>query len=274
LALGVAVYAQTAPDAPAREGPPGITRPTGHDPVAAFLERRARDQQRRLQALDARGKGAGLRELNGLLRGAKLAPAGLGRNAAERGRLEDALAVEVAQLLAALNHDAGDVQRSRQGPVDLAEAAAAAIRGRATFQQMAALAEHIVVVEASTPLAADERGDGFASTIQLKVVESLRGSSDVGRLLDLRQVSGRAVRVSTDLTPEPGQRYLLLLSSGLYQQQALEKGGRGRGTAYVQALPGYRLEGESLAPISHGPPLVTTLAAARAAIAGLSRTSS
>ena len=274
LAAGASVYAQSAPDTPAREGTAGIARPASQDPVAAFLERRAREQQRRAQALEARGLGGGLRELNGLLRGAKLAPPGVGRNEAEQARLQEALAVEVAQLLAALGHNAGDVQRSRQGSVDLAAAAAAAIRARASFQQMAALAEHIVIVEAAGSPAADEKSDGFGSTLRLQVVESLKGQAQPGSTIDLRQTSGAAVRVSTDLAPEPGQRFLLLLSSSMYQQQALEKGGRPRSAGYVQALPGYRIVGEALTPIYHGEPLVATLSAARAEIAALSRTSS
>lgn len=259
---------QEAPSAAQPSAPPGVSRgATNVDPVAAFLSRTAQRQQRRDQALSTRGKGDNLRQLNGLLQGAKIAPSGLGRNPAERTQLESSLSIEVAQFLAATGFNPGDVQRLQRGGLDLGEAASATIRGSATFPQEAALAEVVVVAETTGAMQPSTPDDGFGSSIPFRVIETLKGPLPSGTAFQLRQRSGAQADVSTDLRPQSGTRFLLLLSSGLYQQEAAEHGGRGHASAFMQLVPGYFVLGEELRPTGIGQPRVTSLAQARSAVA-------
>lgn len=132
---------------------------------------------------------------------------------------------------------------------------------------MSALAEQIVLVEATSALTPSESGDGFGSTVNFRVDESLKGDIAVGDTIQLRQISRAESQVSTDLDPEVGQRFLLLLSSSLYGLESAERGGSPSNGGHVQALPGYRLEGDSLAPLGVGQPQVAGIAAARASAA-------
>lgn len=259
--------AQNAPASATEAAPPGATREAlRSDPVQSFLNRTAQRQQRREQALSRRGKGASLRELNGLLNGAALAPPGLGRGAAERAALESSLAVEVAQFLASAGFNAGDVRRSRQRGVDLGEAASATIRGQATFQQHAALAESVVVAEvAGEPV--QSTGDGFESSTPFRVVDSLKGDLAAGATFQLRQLSGAQADVSTDIRAPVGTRFLLLLSSEFYASEAAEAGGDPLPGAVMRLVPGYLVEGDQLRAAGIGQPQVESVAAARAAVA-------
>lgn len=149
--LASAVNAQTAPATASPDAPAGIKRPTTAaptDPVEAFLERTAERQRIREAALARRGATALVAQLRPLLANARIAPNGLGRNPQMRARLESALNVEVIQLLAAAGLRPADILRNRARGVDVFEAASAAIRGEATFQQQAALAQSIVLAEA------------------------------------------------------------------------------------------------------------------------------
>lgn len=212
-ALASAVNAQTAPATASPDAPAGIERPTTAaptDPVEAFLERTAERQRIREAALSRRGATALVAQLRPLLANARIAPNGLGRNPQMRARLESALNVEVIQLLAAAGLRPADILRNRARGVDVFEAASAAIRGEATFQQQAALAQSIVVAEAL-----DQRqssaGDGFGSTVRFRVVDRLKGDLSAGAEFALRQQSTETMDVSTDLRPAAGEQFLLLL---------------------------------------------------------------
>lgn len=136
---------------------------------------------------------------------------------------EAALVTEAIQFLAAAGVKPGDVQRARATGVDLFEAASAAIRGVATFDQQAALASDVVVaevVQGRQPGGAD----GLGSSVEFRVIETLKGGLEPGSGFMLRQTAGAEMDVSTDLRPEAGERFLLLLSRDYYEQLVAEAG--------------------------------------------------
>ena len=264
-ALASAVNAQTAPATASPDAPAGIERPTTAaptDPVEAFLERTAERQRIREAALSRRGANALVAQLRPLLANARIAPNGLGRNPQMRARLESALNVEVIQLLAAAGLRPADILRNRARGVDVFEAASAAIRGEATFQQQAALAQSIVVAEAL-----DQRqtsaGDGFGSTVRFRVVDRLKGDLSPGAEFALRQQSTETMDVSTDLRPAAGEQFLLLLSRDYYQQLVAEAGRQGQDAAYAQIMPGYLVSPEGLMPTVIGQPRLSSIEEAR-----------
>lgn len=179
-----------------------------------------------------------------------------------RARLESALNVEVIQLLAAAGLRPADILRNRARGVDVFEAASAAIRGEATFQQQAALAQSIVVAEAL-----DQRqtsaGDGFGSTVRFRVVDRLKGDLSAGAEFALRQQSTETMDVSTDLRPAAGEQFLLLLSRDYYQQLVAEAGRQGQDAAYAQIMPGYLVSPEGLMPTVIGQPRLSSIEEAR-----------
>lgn len=179
-----------------------------------------------------------------------------------RARLESALNVEVIQLLAAAGLRPADILRNRARGVDVFEAASAAIRGEATFQQQAALAQSIVVAEAL-----DQRqtsaGDGFGSTVRFRVVDRLKGDLSPGTEFVLRQQSTETMDVSTDLRPAADEQFLLLLSRAYYQQLVAEAGRQGQDAAYAQIMPGYLVSPGGLMPTVIGQPRLSSIEEAR-----------
>lgn len=265
LAIVPPAGGQTAPQsATDRPAPGGERRTAATDPVEAFLARTADRQRGREAAFARRGLTGQDGQFRALVASARIAPAGLGRDGATRSRLEAALTTETIQFLIAAGANPGDVQRTRTRGVDLFEAASAAIRGEASFAQQASLTPILVVAEVVRTRHADG-GDGFGSSIGFRVVESIKGDLQPGADFVLRQASGSAMDVSTDLRPAVGERFLLMLSRDYYEQLVAEAGNAPRTGAYAQLLPGFLLRGEELLPTVIGQPPVASLAAARAA---------
>lgn len=268
VAYSLPAGSQTAPSGATDAQPPGVERPAAAaNPVEAFLARTAERQRGRENAFARRGLSGRDGQFRALLASSRISPPGLGRQGATRERLESTLTTETIHLLLAAGANPGDVRRLRARGVDLFEAASAAIRGEATFAQQATLAPVVVVAEAVQARQADG-GDGFGSSIGFRVVESLKGDLPAGADFVLRQVSGAEMDVSTDLRPEAGDRFLLLLSRDYYEQLVAEAGRSPRTGAYAQLLPGFVVRGEHLLPTVIGQPPVGSLAAARTA-AGL-----
>lgn len=263
LLLPALASSQTAPASSVSTAPPGVERSTA-DPVESFLDRTAERQRGRENAFARRGLSGVDGQLRALAATARIAPPGLGRAGATRPRLEAALTTETIQFLAAAGVRPGDVQRARAGGVDLFEAASAAIRGVATFDQQAALTSHVVVAEVVQARQAGG-GDGFGSSIGFRVIDSLRGPLEPGADFVLRQASGAEKDVSSDLRPEVGERFLLLLSRDYYEQLAAEAGQSPMSGAYAQLLPGFLLRGDEVLPTVIGQPAVASLSAARTA---------
>ena len=102
------------------------------------------------------------------------------------------------------------------------------IRGSATFDDFALLADYIVIAQSTGHDDAADLGDGFHSSEFVQVDAVLKGNNKVGDMLAVRQQSGRQpdgslISVSSELGRLHGT-HLLMLSSERYQQLALEKG--------------------------------------------------
>lgn len=251
ILVAPAALAQEAQPAPADQPP--VTREGVADPVEAFLSRKGQAQSARSRALTSRGRGSNLGQLTALAQAARIAPPGLGRNAAERLRLESSLSTDVLQLLLALGFNPGEVRRLRTAGVDPFEAGSALVRGIATPFQQAVLSKSVVVAD----VVSNEVGgpnDGFGSTLTLSVIETLKGRHEAGDRIRLRQRSGAASDYSSDLSGETGTRYLLFLSDDLYQQESTEEGRRPGDDFMVQLASAYRLDGDVVTGTASGQP--------------------
>lgn len=92
----------------------------------------------------------------------------------------------------------------------------------ASLVETAVATEVVVIGEVKDYIVTLEPGDGYRSSVIIEVIETLKGEIPADKIV-LRQPSGLGingkygVRVSTDLRPEPGQRYLFYLSNSLYR---------------------------------------------------------
>lgn len=142
----------------------------------------------------------------------------------------DAQASEVAAMLIDLGFTASRIAALREKGFDPI-AAWIAQNGRSTPANRAILSRHVVVVEPVTVDAHAALGDGFRSSARVRVVETLKGPSRPGDLLDLRMVSGYDTEGAWQQSNEEpmllvglprafvqGTRWLLWLPDGLYQR--------------------------------------------------------
>ncbi len=155
--VALVVSAMAAGHAGAQEGQP---RP---DPVQEFLTRKTADHQRNAGALQARGRGADLQEVRGLVQaaGVQFRGSSFPVQAAQQAQLRDAYSEDIALYLSAAGFNAGRVRALQARGVDVIKAAADVLVGRASLEQQAALSDVVVVAEVTAVDSAAQLGDGF-----------------------------------------------------------------------------------------------------------------
>ena len=214
-----------------------------------MLAREAQRQQARSAFLESRGRARHVRALEAALGAAPGIPVPTTEPALRASYL-----TEVAQDLAVLGFDAQGVASLRGRGVDVIAAAVAG--SRASFAQKAALTGLVVIGEAVSVVPDPGPGDGYRSSATFRVVETLKGAPP-GATVVVRQRTGpdtdsTVVVYPTDLSPEPGDRYLLFVSRELYEEGSVALGGRPAPEpqfVVVQRAP-YKIEGDTL--VAHG----------------------
>jgi hypothetical protein len=224
------------------------------DPVEYYLEQRAARQQARQSVLDALGRAAALTEFRREVQGTQLTTRGpaFPVTAAARLRLQEALQEEVALYLTEIGMTPGEVRRRRVAGQDPIVAAAAALTASADLSQVGILSELVVLGEVVSVDSAATLGDGFHSSIRVRVVELLKGGQPEPTEVVVRLESGLVddstfQRTTAEVLPAIGERYVLFLSNSFYEPRARARGRAGRaerGPGYfVQQFAAYRVEG-------------------------------
>lgn len=219
--------------------------------MSGFLQRKKAEQGRRASTLQQRSRAADLAQLRSLYRAAGItAPGANARlSAANQTALAETMEMDVLQLLQALDLNPGKVRQLSGAGLDPVTAAAAFVRGTATLEQQALLADLTAVVRV-VAVEPGGAGDGYGSSVRLEVVEVLAGAAPAGGIV-LRQQSSPDLYVSSDLAPSPGQTYVLMLSNEMYRQNAAEAGSAGgseAGSRYVLFGSAFGVEGDRLLP--------------------------
>ncbi|MEJ7747185.1 MAG: hypothetical protein WKF61_10655 [Luteimonas sp.] len=198
--------------------------------VSGFLERTRERQAIRERVLIRRGRQKALRGMERLVATTPLEAPGGQRPLSDalRQDLLQSLQTDVAQELVVLGFTPAGIAYMRARGLDPVGAMLRVIRGGATFDDFALLADHIVIAHSTGHDDAADLGDGFHSSEFVQVDAVLKGNNKVGDVLAVRQQSGRQpdgsfVSVSSELGPLHGT-HLLMLSTERYQQLALEKG--------------------------------------------------
>lgn len=101
------------------------------------------------------------------------------------------------------------------------------------FSEQSLLADLIILGEVTDLQSADDRGDGFDVTVEVSIVETLKGISP-SETVQIRQRNANRLADSTT-RPEPGGTYLFLLSSGMYGFHSATYQLRSTGEAQVRA---------------------------------------
>lgn len=145
-----------------------------------------------------------------------------------RQDLLQSLRTDVTQELVVLGFTPPGIAYLRARGLDPVGAMLRLIRGGASFDDFALLADHIVIAHSTGHDDAADLGDGFPSSGFVQVDAVLKGNNKVGDVVAVRQQSGRQrdgsfVSVSSELGRLHGT-HLLMLSSERYQQLALEQG--------------------------------------------------
>lgn len=173
-----------------------------------------------------------------------------------------AQSLDVARFLVTIGLTAADIRALRAAGVDPVDAW---IRqnGFSTPANRAVLAREVVVAE---PVRVHDArlGDGYRSTVVLRVVEGLKGAARPGDMLTMRLVSGHEGDDYVQSNEEPplldglpgamtpGTRWLLYLSDGFYARNAALVGGRlasPSGARWYAAWYGIaRVEGDRVLP--------------------------
>lgn len=247
--------------------------------VKDFLARKAVQQSRRQIALGKRGADNDAAEVRALFRAGNVerpAPK-TSISLANKAGLGDAFETDTVQLLQSVGLNPGRIKALTAAGYDPVTAASAYVRGNATLQQQALLSSAVVVARVSE-VRQEDLGDGFRSTVLLEVIDPILGNMKNGKLA-LRQASGldaqgRRLDVSSDLSPIPGQSYVLMLSDGLYKQLALESGGKPAGGSidyFVLFGSSYTLTGESIEGSFPGAEPYASLATLKADLSGVAK---
>lgn len=258
------------------ESPPAAAPRSQDEAASQFLSRKRSEQGKREEVIGRRGRGAEAGQLRALYRAAGIrgpaARAGLSvENAAA---LNQSLETDALQLLQSLGFKPGQVRQLASAGTNPVVAAANLVRGTSTLQDQAVLADLVAVVRVVSAGDAD-LGDGYGSSVRLQVVEALSGTAP-SQEITLRQQSSSDLYVSSDLRPEPGQTYLLVLSSELYEQVALEAGRSQRDVRDTYVLLGFAfgVEGDRLTPTPVGGEPTMTLSQVRSSLQGLKQAKS
>lgn len=165
-------------------------------------------------------------------------------------RQTGAASLSTARFLVAYGQSAREIVALKAAGFDPVDALDA-MNGRSTDLTRAIFARQVVVAE-FVSLAADRGQDGYRSTAQWRVVETLKGDARAGDLLRVRMVSGEEpgnrigqsgeeplVLPGLPGSLEPGGRWLLHLNDGLYSHAAFINGGEGaarNGRWYVTTM--------------------------------------
>lgn len=101
------------------------------------------------------------------------------------------------------------------------------------FSEQSLLADLVILGEVTGLQSADDRGDGFDVTVEVTIVETLKGISP-SETVQIRQRNANRLADSTT-RPESGGTYLFLLSSGMYGYHSATYQLRSTGEAEVRA---------------------------------------
>lgn len=227
---------------------PASNARSDEDSARAFIAHRVAEQSARAtKAADAANLGA----LNSLVRAVSLEAPNprIVKDPQVKAQLNDSFLVDIAQSLAILGFKAGDLRSDDARREIVVAAAAARIRGAATLEQEILLADTVAI---GTVVAATEQpsGDGYRSSIGIRVDESRKGGDQLGSILTLRRQSGvdGAGRMLMDSAEDPlpvGAKVALIGSKAAYGF-----GLRGQicRSCVVEQIPTFIVSGSALLP--------------------------
>lgn len=216
----------------------------------AFLNHRQSEQAQRNGRIADQ---ANLRELNGIVRAASLAlpSPSFVTDQTQLTALRESFLVDVAQSLALRGFNAGDIRRDAAAGSALVQSAAAKIRGSATIEDEVRLAD-TVIVGTVRGTRADNRGDGFHSTVEIAAEQVFRGTAKTGDLIAVRRLSGptgggASLRVTSEDVIPDGAKVALIGSNAFYLNVHASPGAR-CGTCVVEQVPLFLVSGTALVP--------------------------
>jgi hypothetical protein len=258
----------------------GVSNTDDEQVVQQFLDRKAAAQARRDARLAKQAAGADDRELRRLIRatGIALPKTGLKINVSQEEALQTSLVTDAAQLLALIDLRPGKIRKLEQGGFKPLEAAINYIRGSGSLLDQAILSDRTVVASVRS-VKAEDRGDGFGSTVVLEVSDTLVGPTAPPKVI-VRQRSGKVkgedIFYTNDFVAEDKRTYLLSLSRGAYDDDATTSGGatitkpNGRPRYYSSIGVRFVTDGDTATPLfgTGGP---TSVAAAKSQLAGLAK---
>jgi hypothetical protein len=215
----------------------------------AFLANKQKSQAEKSRRIS---DAANLGSLNGIVRalGVKPPKPRFVSDSQTLTALNDALIVDIAQLLAERGFKAGDLRNARAQPELVGAAAANHIRGTASLNDELLLSDTVLVGQVVSTNNSEDLGDGFRSTVSVKVDRVGKGTIKPGQIVKIRRKTGVLGSSGfTDSSEEPfadGTQVALLGSVGLYQSAA--PSGRKCADCVLEQVPVFRVEGQSLVP--------------------------
>ncbi|WP_460834114.1 hypothetical protein [Lysobacter humi (ex Lee et al. 2017)] len=169
---------------------------------------------------------------------------------------------EVMSVLAELGFDDAEIRRRAE---QLVPAAARLHQAQATHEDLAVLADTVVMGTAGPWDRADPRADGFASTVPLRVHRVWRSDAPL-EVVAIRQASGRQpdgteLDVSGNFAPIEGQRYVIFASNGKSRHEAQAHGPAKSRDTVVLLAPPWPVQGETVAtrPPGDGPTAIADI---------------
>jgi hypothetical protein len=189
--------------------------------VDIFIKRKGQDQSRRQAFLEKVGLTKDQQELDQSTRasGFKRPRPSLTLSAERLASLETSLATDVSQMLAFVDLRPKKVKTLVEAGFDPVQSAVSFARGEGTLFDQAILSDRTVVGKVRS-IKNEDLGDGYGSTVTLDVLGTLVGRTGPQRAV-FRQRSGSTSAYGNDFTVDDTNTYLISLSRGIYEADAL-----------------------------------------------------
>ena len=157
----------------------------------------------------------------------------------------------VANALVTMGYTVADLRSSEGSDSDLVNAAQNIVLGRPTLRDMLTVSPSVFTGEIVSVQFDNSLKDGFGSTLNMKIVSSIKGAPPIGTIVKIRQRSGTGADEylnSNDFLPGATGTYLMFVSQNAYSVRSKKDDQQ----FFSRVLLPYAVSGDSLLPTGMG----------------------
>lgn len=237
------------------EIPPPPTPAIDSDRPDSFVEEWANIQGKRDRALSALGRGAQLQAVQTQVRNTIRKDPSFFVEATRASEIPELYYKEVAQYLLSLGIGPGVLPKAGPEAKKLIESAENVAKGTPTFADLQLLSEVVVIASPSSIKTDTSLDDGFNTTIAFDIIDTMKGSAEVGTSVMVRSYSNTPPNVEQVINRS--DQFVLLLSKARYEYVATSSANQRREASefFAEAFSPYKISGNALLPTGEGQPV-------------------